>query len=291
MSSEISIPVLVAATVPPAPEVVESKEQEDRSSYLARTAISHLSTPQIYIPPATELKPDQIKFNNMVEENKPIAEKETALLVWLKEHPDFNACYVDKDGYTPRFLCKKYQLHKISGYLMDAHKAQFVYLKNSRYQDYALREEEGLKLLQGIIERNDFKAFETAFKLWELKLWCSNRYVDCGEKLPDYDNLPLDVLAYMAKHGRQAMIEMVLKKDPTAIKENVPIDTGGRGFPSMLIEAARADHKDLVVYLLAQGVNRDYETLIGETALSVAQQNGREEIVALLNPPMLTASI
>jgi len=294
MSSEVSIPVPVAATVPPAPEVVESKEQEDRSSYLARTAISHLSAPQIYIPPATELTDEQKEFNRLVQEEKPLKEKEAALLEFVKQRPDFDFRYVDEKGYTPLFLVKKLGLEKVSSYLVHHTKAEYVYFQDGSRSIGAgrglLGASEGAKLLQSIIEHNDFEAFAVASKMWDLKMWRSRFYVCCGDRLEAY-RMRLDVLAYMAKCNRQAMIATVLEKDPTAIKEEVPIDTGGRGYPSMLIEAARAGHKDLVVYLLAQGVNRDYETFIGETALNVAQQNGHEEIVTLLNPPMLTASI
>ncbi|HYF98323.1 MAG TPA: ankyrin repeat domain-containing protein, partial [Coxiellaceae bacterium] len=202
---------------------------------------------------------------------------------------------VDEKGYTPLFLVKKLGLEKVSSYLVHHTNAEYVYLQGGRRSIGARRKlldtSEGAKLLQNIIEHNDFEAFAVAFKMWDLKMWYTGRYVFCGDDLPVYKDMPLDVLAYMAKYNRKNMIAMVLEKDPAAVNKKPSNQETGQGFPSMLIEAARAGHKDLVAYLLDKGANSDYETIIGETALKVAQQNGHEEIVALLNPLMLTASI
>ncbi len=243
----------------------------------------------VFVPPAQEAKgalsAEQKEFNRLVAAERPIAEKETEVLRFLDEHPDFNAKYVDKDGYTALFLVAKYELNEVAWRLVHSHKAQYLYLKSggNTTANKAIigNTEEGRILLEGIVKRNDIRGFIAIIEHWNLD------YSDCfGEMYIDNHGfkLGLTILPFMAKLNRQEMIEMALNKNPEAVNKPKSDRVTGRGFPSALIEATRAGHEGLVRLLLDRGADPSFTTIEGETALSVAEAVGREDIAMLLRP-------
>jgi ankyrin repeat protein len=56
----------------------------------------------------------------------------------------------------------------------------------------------------------------------------------------------------------------------------------GENEDTALITAAGKGHEKVIKVLLANGADRDLTNKFGDTALDIAEENGKEEVIALL---------